>query len=59
VSEYVCEKTNKERFSKEEAISRAVWWRRNRAARMQAYRCTHCGAWHIGNNRSKPKHKRR
>lgn len=58
MSEYVCEKTNKERFTKAEARAKAAWWRRTRAARMNAYRCKHCGSWHIGNSRAKPKHRR-
>lgn len=53
-----CPATGKRRYARKEAMRAAAWWR-NRLTRMSHYHCRRCGAWHIGNNRSKPKQRGR
>lgn len=45
--------SGKRRMTRKEAIASAQWWRRQRFARVNHYRCKKCGDWHIGNDRGK------
>lgn len=50
-----CEATGKRRMTRKKAMAEASWWRRFRFARMNHYRCSKCGAWHVGNDRRRPR----
>lgn len=54
----ICQRTGKIKHTRREALQQARWWRRERFVRMNHYRCTACGTWHIGNDR-RPKPRRR
>jgi len=46
-----CPRTGKQQYTKKQAIRQAGWWRRYWFAVMWAYKCRHCGTYHIGNRR--------
>ena len=53
-----CLRTGKQRFTREQANRRAAWWRRVRFARMRHDYCDYCSAWHVANDRSRPRRRK-
>lgn len=53
-----CASSGKRRYTRRGAMAAASAWR-SRLTRMRHYRCNRCGAWHIGNDRRKPKQRGR
>ena len=43
--------TGKEQFTAAGARERRSWWRARGDRGMQAYRCEHCGTYHLGHRR--------
>ncbi len=54
-----CGKTGKIIYTRSGAAAAAAAWRRKYYARMTSFSCKSCKGWHIGNNRLKPKNRRR
>ena len=50
-----CPSTGKRCLTRAQAQREALWWRRERFARMNHYRCRSCGFSHVGNATAKPR----
>tara|TARA_Y100000590_G_scaffold376822_1_gene442669 strand:+ start:864 stop:1208 length:345 start_codon:yes stop_codon:yes gene_type:complete len=52
-----CEKTGKQKLTRDQAKKQAYWFRRVRHARMHSFQCKSCKHWHIGNSYIRPRRK--
>lgn len=55
----MCPATGKTMHTRKQAQRIASWWQRRYFARMTAYQCKSCRAYHVGNNTGGRRHRTR